>query len=364
MEAESERDLVVLDDPDRPTGRRRLPATTFTTLYGAMLRPLHAVGWTRVRLAAYAAYAAVLIGIVVVVGVPTGRISLAIIIMLGLALTSVGHGWRNAGRVFLDWLPFTLVLVLYDRTRSVVDTFGVTLHEKDILDAERWFFAGTEPTVWLQHHLYNPSHVYWYDAICTLVYTSHFLATPILAAVLWLRDRAVWLRYISRVILLSVAGLVTYCVFPEAPPWFAARDGFTEPVSRLSARGWTWFHLGNVHETLERAQQDGTNPVAAMPSLHTAFATLVAIVAITQLRSRWRWLAALYPVAMGFTLVYSGEHYVLDLVAGALYAGAAYVAMSRWEAWRRRRLVRAADLTAPVKVGAVVSGGASGADGT
>lgn len=336
MEAEPEGDLAAPAGPRE----RDLRTTAFTTLYGAMLRPIHAIGWTRVRIAAYAGYVAVLVWIVITYGVPTGRVPLAIIIMVGLALTSVGHGWRRAGRVVLDWLPFTAVLLLYDRTRGLADAIGLPLHERDILDAERWLFGGTEPTLWLQQHLYSPSHIHWYDIACTLVYTSHFLATPILAAVLWLRDRAVWLRYISRVVVLSIAGLVTYCLFPEAPPWMAARDGLTEPIQRLSARGYLSLNLGNVNEALEKAQNEGSNPVAAMPSLHTAFAVLVAIVAITRLRSRWRWLAILYPMAMGYTLVYCGEHYVLDLVAGAIYAVAAHLALSRWEQWRRRRLAR------------------------
>src|SRR3954447_18274405 len=149
--------------------------------------------------------------------------------------------------------------MLYDRTRGVADLLGISLHERDIVRAEEWLFGGTEPSVWLQQHLYHPAHVYWYDALCTLIYTSHFLATPILAALLWLRDRALWLRYISRVVALSFAGLITYCLFPEAPPWMAARDGLTAPVARLSARGWIWFHLGNVNATLAHAQNDGAN---------------------------------------------------------------------------------------------------------
>jgi membrane-associated phospholipid phosphatase len=270
-------------------------------------------------------------------GVPTGRTTLAVIVMSGLAFTSIGHGWRKTGQVVVDWLPFTAVLLLYDRTRGVADTLGIRLHEADIVRWEKWVFGGNEPTIWLQQHMYNPSHVYWYDALCTLVYTSHFLATPVFAAILWLRDRGLWMRYISRVIVLSVAGLVTYCVFPEAPPWLAARDGLTAPVERLSARGWIWLHAGNIKKLLANAQSGGSNPVAAMPSLHAAFAVLIAIMIITRARSRWRYLAALYPVAMGFTLVYCGEHYVLDLVAGVAYAFAAHLALNRWEAARARR---------------------------
>ena len=315
-------------------------AAAIPVRFGNLHRPPLTQGWRRVRWAAYAVYFTALAWVCVTHGVPTGRTWLAIIIMTGLGLTSIGHTWRHARQVVVDWLPFTAVLLLYDRTRGVADWLGISLHESDIVHAEKWCFGGTEPTIWLQHHLYNPSHVYWYDALCTLIYTSHFLATPILAAILWIRDRALWLRHISRVILLSVAGLITYCLFPEAPPWLAARDGLTEPVFRLSARGWIWLHVGNLNTTLADAQNDGTNPVAAMPSLHTAFATLVAIMIASRIRSRWRYLLALYPVAMGFTLVYCGEHYVLDLVAGVAYAVAVHLVLNAWE--RRRRAWAAA----------------------
>jgi membrane-associated phospholipid phosphatase len=154
---------------------------------------------------------------------------------------------------------------------------------------------------------------------------------------LWLRDRTDWVRYTSRVVVLAAVGLVTYCLFPEAPPWMAARDGLTDPVARLSARGWIWLHAGNLDATLARAQNDGANPVAAMPSLHEAFAVLAAIMIASRLRSRWRYLLALYPLAMGLTLVYTGEHYVLDLVVGAACALAVHYAVTRWETRRSRR---------------------------
>lgn len=311
--------------------------TGLATAFPALGAPADTLGWRRLRWGAYGVYVAVLVWVIINYGVPTGRAALAVIIMSGLALTSIGRRWRDTARVVIDWLPFTAVLLLYDQTRGVADKLGIALHEADIVRWEKWCFGGTEPTIWLQQHLYNPVHVYWYDALCTLVYTSHFLATPVLAAVLWLRDRALWLRYISRVVALSVAGLITYCVFPEAPPWLAARDGLTEPVARLSARGWIWLHAGNLNSVLENAQNDGSNPVAAMPSLHTAFAALVAIMIATRIRSRWRYLVYLYPVAMGYTLVYCGEHYVLDLVAGVAYAIAVHAGMNHWEARRRDR---------------------------
>jgi hypothetical protein len=300
--------------------------------------PDRAEMWRRIRLTAYTAYFAALAWTIVADGVPTKRAPLAAIVIVGLLLTCIGRSWRDSAQVVMDWLPFTAVLLLYDHTRGVADTLGIHLHEQDILDAERWLFGGQLPTLWLQHHLYDPVHVHWYDALATLIYTSHFLATPILAAVLWLQDRTLWLRYISRVVALAVAGLITYCLFPEAPPWYAAQDGLTDPIGRLSARGWAWLHAGHLNELLANAQKGGSNPVAAMPSLHIAFAVLVAITIAGRLRSRWRRLLAIYPVAMGFTLVYCGEHYVLDLVFGVMYALAVHFAMNAWERRRDRSL--------------------------
>jgi membrane-associated phospholipid phosphatase len=300
--------------------------------------PLAEDAWQGVRRAAYCVYFAVVAALLIRDGMPTDRGPLAVLIIIGLALTSVGRGWRVTAQVFVDWLPFTLVLLLYDRTRNVADGLGIHLHEADVLGAEKWLFGGTEPSVWLQGHLYDAVQVHWYDALVTLIYTSHFVATPILAAFLWLHDRALWLRYISRVIALAVAGLATYCVFPEAPPWLAARDGLSEPIARLSSRGWVWLHADNLDHVIANAQNDGANPIAAMPSLHLAFAVLVALMLGTTLRSRWRFLLALYPLAMAFTLVYTGEHYVLDLIAGAAYAFAVHRALNRWDRWRAGRL--------------------------
>ena len=71
-----------------------------------------------------------------------------------------------------------------------------------------------------------------------------------------------------------------------------------------------------------------------MPSLHAAYAMLIAIFFWRHVDWRWRPLLAAYPLAMAFALVYTSEHYFSDVLVGWLYAAVAYVVV---EAVARRR---------------------------
>ena len=216
------------------------------------------------------------------VGVPTDRGSLLLIIVAGLGISCLGRGVRAFGRVLLDWLPFTATLVVWDVSRGIADAIGMPLHVSDIAAADRLMFFGTVPTVRLQEH--------FFDRAARTGTTpprrspTSRLATPILAALLWLRNREVWLAFVRRVLALAVAGLVTYVLFPAAPPWYAAREGVIGPVLRGSSRGWLWLHVNKAGNLL-REGQVAANPVAAMPSLHTAYATVIALFVIATLPS-------------------------------------------------------------------------------
>jgi hypothetical protein len=172
------------------------------------------------------------------------------------------------------------------------------------------------PTAWLQQHWHAP----WWLALASLVYVSHFVATPLLLGVLWVRNRRLWARCARLVLALSAAGLVTYVLYPAAPPWLAAKQHVIEPVSRLSASGWEVLGLPRAGGLLAHGQGQ-VNTVAAVPSLHTAFAVLICLVLFPLARRVWQRVTLVsYAVLMPVVLVWSGEHYVVDTLLGALYA--------------------------------------------
>jgi membrane-associated phospholipid phosphatase len=136
-----------------------------------------------------------------------------------------------------------------------------------------------------------------------------------------------------RYVAINFGALVCYILYPMAPPWMASEQGYVHgAIPRLTSRGWRDLGLDRFNLIL----QGVGNPVAAMPSLHAGITFLVAMYGIWRLRSPLRYLLVLYPVAMSTTLVYYGEHYVVDVLAGAVLAALVMVGCGMWERRRSR----------------------------
>jgi hypothetical protein len=258
-------------------------------------------------------------------GLPTDRVVLLGWVLAGLAVHAVADGWRRVVRLLADWLPLGGVLLAYDASRGLADGLGMTVHVADVAAADRWLGAGVLPTVWLQQQVDSRA----WEVLATLVYCSHFVVTPLVLAVLWSRDRPQWGRYVRMVLALSLAGLLTYVLYPAAPPWLAAKEGVIEPVERISNAGWAVLGLPRAGALLEQSQAQ-VNLVAAVPSLHTGFAVLVCLFLLPAVRRTWqRTGLVLYAVLMPVVLVWSGEHYVVDTLLGALYAAVVVLVVRR-----------------------------------
>jgi hypothetical protein len=292
---------------------------------------------SRLKLIVPAAYVLATVALFVLLGIPYQRDIVAMWAVLGLLSVSMADLRGSARGILLEWVPFMAILIAYDSLRgSAGHLFAV--HYLPQLDVDRWLFGGTTPTVALQHWLWH-GRVVWYDVLVWCVYLTHFFATPIVAAVLWKFDRARFRIFAVLVTTLSLMGLVTYALYPAAPPWMASAAHLTAPITRIVPAVFAGLHVHSAGSLVEHGYQYANN-VAAVPSLHTAFALLIAI---TVWPSTPRWLrpvVAVYPLAMAFSLVYTGEHYVFDVVLGWLYTLAAVAAgravLGWWSARRPR----------------------------
>ena len=285
---------------------------------------------------AMAAYVVALLAWSLLIGIPNDPAGVIIWIWFGtLAWDGLGDPWR----FWKDWWRPLLLLVVYWLARGLADEIGIAPHYSMPISVDEWLF-GQVPTVALQEAWCGDPCTKslpprWYDVVLTTVYASHFLVALTVAGVLWIRDRLEWVRWLRRYITLLFCGLAIYIVYPMAPPWMAARDGYLDPVARITRRGWDDLDFWGVELHRQTMVMFGMgNKVAAMPSLHAGIAFLVAFWFITRLRSPLRWLLLLYPLAMSLALTYYAEHYVIDAVCGGALALLVMVGVGRWE--RRR----------------------------
>jgi hypothetical protein len=259
-------------------------------------------------------------------GLPLSRDRLLMWILLGLlafSLTNV-KGWVRS--VVLEWIPFALILWVYDLLRGQADGLFFDTHVLPQLRADEFLFGGTAPTVILQNHLWDPLHIHWYDYAAWLVYVSYFVGTYVVAALLWWLNRSLFRRYVVTVSVIAMMGFTTYALFPAAPPWMASQLGAMEPSTR--SIGVIWSHIPIAHfNTLFEKGTQYANSVAAVPSLHAAYTLLISLF-LWKLVPRWgRVFLFLYPWAMAFALVYTSEHYFVDILLGWIYCAIAFVAV-------------------------------------
>jgi len=332
----------------------------------ANVRRLQILRWI-----AIAVWAAVIVYRTVTDGFAFNRELVLLYVCTGLAAASIGQG-RKMLYIIRDWLPFALVLIAYDLSRGAADMIGRPTMWQWPADADRWLFNGTMPTVWLQEQLKLPEPPWW-EVVISSIYMSFFILPYVVAAVLWLRDREEWKSFVKLFVGLNVVGLAIYATLPAAPPWAAARctsadvaggpanpkcmfssargvpdggvlgamhstqDGANNWIERIVGRGWGNLNLHTATALLDQGQAS-VNLVAAIPSLHAGMTAAVGMFLWNRVHRGWRPLLVIYPLAMAFTLVYTAEHYVIDILLGWVLAVVSVVVLNRYEARRARRL--------------------------
>ncbi len=301
--------------------------------------------------------------VVAIIGgnIPFDRFVVILVIVGALFVTNVGRSKREIARVLFDWIPFTFVLLAYDLSRGLAHRLARPVAYTPQITAEKFFFFGHIPSVVLQQHFWH-QHAQWWDVATSLIYVSHFIVPFAIAGLMWRRDWKAWRAYTTRFVAISFAAVVFFAAFPTAPPWAAAKERHLfhlelektcVPIAvphqskkvpdcgrTHSTRGLAVIGLKGGYALVDNGKASA-NPYAAIPSLHSAFALLVAMTMWPRVKRRWiRGVLFIYPIAMIITLVYSGEHYAVDALVGYALVVAVVRVESRTrasrEAWWNR----------------------------
>ena len=283
-------------------------------------------------------YIAVFLWSIVEYGIPVDRIAVLLWMFGAFACASLGRNREQVIQMLRDWALMVVIYMAYDYSRGTADQWGIGVNYTALRDLDSLITFGREPISGMQRRFYTPNDVKWYDVVGSVIYMTHFVFPVLPLVFLRIRNRASWLHYVRRFSLTLGISVFIFIIFPAAPPWMASREGYLPPIQRITGRGWLELHLKTVSKTLDR----GTgvlNSVAPMPSLHAGMALLVALWFFRNCKPWIRIAALAFPVAMLTALVYFGEHFIIDGLAGWAVVLLAWFLANKWEERTARKKV-------------------------
>ena len=216
-----------------------------------------------------------------------------------------------------EWLVFLAATVLFDGLRALIFSATVSLewpiYLNYAIEWDRALLGGEVAPSVLQAWLGSGSEPGPFDHLMIVVHGSHFVYFLLFCLGIWCFAPADFPRCRRSMMLLMALGLVCYLAFPTVPPHIADRSFAAIPPIH-------WVRGEIYQQAVPKFQfWFDTNPIAAMPSLHAAFPALCAFIAAYHLR--WRaWPFFAYALCVDFAIMYLGEHYAVDVLAGIALA--------------------------------------------
>jgi len=274
-------------------------------------------------------------------GLPIDRISVGISLAIFLVCAFVGRSLRTWAVLLLDVVLYCVMWFCYEMTRGAADHLGMPLQVESTRNIDRFLFIGHDPNVVVQDHLWEPT-VRWYDWVASSTYMTHFISPVIVMAVLWATTHRQWVRFMKRFATVLGVACVMFVLLPTAPPWMVSKKPYSllPELHRSAGRGFADLGFNGFVRSWQSALDWG-NAVAAMPSLHASFALIVPAFFLPWLKPWWlKALVLCFPVLMLSSLVYLGEHWVVDGLVGWAIVGATFLFWNRME--RRTRMRKAA----------------------
>lgn len=235
-------------------------------------------------------------------------------------------------RLWIELLVVAFLCWIYDDLTNLAPLrrAAASAHASSILHLESRLHIDPEAGLdhWLSHH-----HVL--GTILSNYYdNAHFVITLGLVGWLWWSRPVLYRPLRNALVLTNIIGFAVFWLYPTAPPRLLNPGVFTDVVASTHAFG-SW-HAG----TLATA----ANQLAAMPSLHIAWAAWSSY-AVWRICEGRRWAAAvwIYPLLTSFAVMATGNHFLLDVVAGFVTFLVAMVAAEQWhERWNRSRQMQSA----------------------
>jgi membrane-associated phospholipid phosphatase len=203
------------------------------------------------------------------------------------------------------WTPLILILLSYEALAGTIGSIAASDGVTSLygIDSTIWRF---NLTGWVQSTFSSAP----LTTLTTLFYAIHMPLVAATAATVWFLRKEHFGKYVTAMALTSYSALATFIIIPTSPPWYVGAAANLLQGAGASPVSTSFASLSNLVES---------DAFAAFPSLHGAYAMIFCYFML-KLDRRLAFVAIPVTVGILFSTLYLGQHYLIDLLGGALYA--------------------------------------------
>jgi inositol phosphorylceramide synthase catalytic subunit len=229
---------------------------------------------------------------------------------------------RRTRKFILAFSTFIVFGIIYDLMKVYPNYIVNSVDVAQIYNFEKSLFGiNVDGQLLTLNEFFAAHNNLFFDLLSGLLYLN-WIPVP-LAFGIWLyfKNKQQFLYFSLTFLLVNLIGFCIYYIHPAAPPWYVAKYGFD-------------LHLGTPGEVAGLARFDkffgikifdliysrNSNVFAALPSLHCSYPVVVLFYALRNNTLVMKFLLSLFMIGIWFSAIYSGHHYVTDVILGVFSA--------------------------------------------
>jgi len=243
-------------------------------------------------------------------------------LVLLLLFNSFYFASKTTRKFILGFSIFIIYWIIFDYMKAFPNYHFNTVHIHSLYNNEKSLFGvNINGMLLTPNEYFGRHHTTLLDILSGIFYLCWVPVPLIFAAILFFRNKSLFFQFSLTFFLVNMIGFAVYYIYPAAPPWYVAQKGFhfiaSTPGNTAGLGRFDAYFGSNIFAGI---YSKSSNVFAAMPSLHASYMLIVLYYGIKGKMKWFNLLFALIMLGIWFSAIYTGHHYILDVLAGILCA--------------------------------------------
>jgi membrane-associated phospholipid phosphatase len=240
-------------------------------------------------------------------------------LVLAFIFNSLYFATSTTRRFITGFSIFIVYWIIFDYMKAFPNYLYNKVHIESLYNAEKQLFGlQWNNSLLTPNEFFALNHTSFMDFLAGVFYLCWVPVPLLFAGLMFFKNRKYFFYFSLTFFLVNIIGFIGYYIYPAAPPWYVAQQGFEFiPSTPGNTAGLERFDQLVGLNIFKGLYSKSSNVFAAMPSLHAAYMMIVVFYAFRSgMKKIYTFLFSLIMVGIWFSAVYSNHHYILDVLAG------------------------------------------------